>query len=780
MVYYLKQNVAILAQISQQVSSIAPQVAIPSAPPPPFSAFSPSSSDVRVNVFWFMSLVFGLFSALLAILVQQWVRDYMHVFQRYSDPLKSARLRQYLHEGSEGWGMPVVAEAVPALLHVSLFLFFVGLCDSVLNINTTVGVSTIIPVGVGGSFYVFTVIAPVIYPQSPYQNSFSGIIWYLAQKFRWRRYRDRGFDGELKSVSPNMAQGQMQLAMEETEGRKGRDKRAIRWLVDNLTEDAEMDSFVTAIPGSFNVEWGVDVWKGVSKVIDDENKKSGNGLIAGRDPSFSTGLPLVVRPSPTRTIRSPFSSVFRLVRTRAPSVPAIHPLPSLSVACPSHVCLQSFSAHIQGEGVMRDLSRRIAHLLETCKNHGLFATEELWRKRTRACIETTASLVCCADAELSWFGEIGNLLGEIGSVEKARESSSVGMDESFVMRWTCLSLIAIRPILEGDKTLHSYAGLAVKALKQFQNEKGTDDEQAEKNAQRIDETFEGAWAYQRQLYYALFRHGNPTVEQAHDILYDHEPQLSELERVKIEAERMRDADLWIDLLQDMVQGATHGIVRQLPGTDNSPSGHISFSQVFDLFIDPLKIQFIPLQRSLDGVCSLCPKFRGILERKEDDLGYQATLKALETFAKAPIWQNGLLRRQLWRLQDLRDGGGLGFTVELFFLALRQLLSNSVSRESHSALFVGTFRAITSDWPKYKRSLGTQKILLAMVAPFDGVVSRFDCPSHITDEFLVLLGNVLKGQTGSHIDHAVQEHSTNPTELGAKVMAVISQSQLSSS
>jgi hypothetical protein len=71
--------------------------------------------------------------------------------------------------------MPVVAEAVPGLLHVSLFLFFVGLCASMLNINTPVGVSTIIPVGVGGLLYVFMMIAPVIYPQSPYQNSFSGL-----------------------------------------------------------------------------------------------------------------------------------------------------------------------------------------------------------------------------------------------------------------------------------------------------------------------------------------------------------------------------------------------------------------------------------------------------------------------------------------------------------------------------------------------------------------------------------------------------------------------------
>ncbi|KAH9977431.1 hypothetical protein BJV74DRAFT_713270, partial [Russula compacta] len=138
--------------------------------------FSPTSSDVRVNAFWFMALVFSLFEAFLATLNQQWAWDCMHGFQRYSGPLKSARLRQYLHEGAEGWYMPVMAEAVPGLLHVSLFLFFVGLCDSVLNINTMVGVSTIVPIGISGLFYVFTTIAPVICPQSPYQNSLSGLI----------------------------------------------------------------------------------------------------------------------------------------------------------------------------------------------------------------------------------------------------------------------------------------------------------------------------------------------------------------------------------------------------------------------------------------------------------------------------------------------------------------------------------------------------------------------------------------------------------------------------
>ena len=116
-----------------------------------------------------------------------------------------------------------------------------------------------------------------------------------------------------------------------------------------------------------------------------------------------------------------------------------------------------------------------------------------------------------------------------------------------------------------------------------------------------------------------------------------------------------------------------------------------------------------------------------------------------------------MQRQLWRLRDLGDRGasGLGFTVELFFLSLGQLLSTSPSREYHSALCAGTFRAITSDWSRHKHSLGTQKLLL------DIAVSRreeFDrhYPVYIVEEYLLLLGNIFEGQTGPHIDRARQQ------------------------
>ncbi|KAH9009107.1 hypothetical protein EDB83DRAFT_2681126 [Lactarius deliciosus] len=143
----------------------------PSIPPPSY-VFDLYPSDVRVNVFWFMSLVFSV----SATLVQQWVRDYMHVLQRYSNPLKSARLRQYLYEGAEGWYMPVVAASVPGLVHVFLFLFSLGLGDLLLNINTTVGVTTVLPITICAFLYMFTVFAPVVKPQAPFRNPFSGLI----------------------------------------------------------------------------------------------------------------------------------------------------------------------------------------------------------------------------------------------------------------------------------------------------------------------------------------------------------------------------------------------------------------------------------------------------------------------------------------------------------------------------------------------------------------------------------------------------------------------------
>jgi hypothetical protein len=170
-----------------------------------------------------------------------------------------------------------------------------------------------------------------------------------------------------------------------------------------------------------------------------------------------------------------------------------------------------------------------------------------------------------------------------------------------------------------------------------------------------------------------------------------------------------------------------------------------------------------------------------------DFGASVMMEKGKSIEWVLSWQENLthlLQRQVWHLQDLRDGSGLGFTVELFLVAFKQLLSTSSSQDSHEALYIRTFRTITSNWSEYKHSLGTQKILLDAVASDRGIVDGLSFPAYITDELLVLLGNVLEGETGPHIEKAVEQLSKPDDrpeiqEFRAKALRVISRSRASS-
>jgi hypothetical protein len=92
--------------------------------------------------------------------------------------------------------------------------------------------------------------------------------------------------------------------------------------------------------------------------------------------------------------------------------------------------------------------------------------------------------------------------------------------------------------------------------------------------------------------------------------------------------------------------------------------------------------------------------------------------------------NSSPQRQLRHLQDLRDGSGLGLTVKLSFLTLLQLLSPSS--------------------PLDRNLISILDIAMSRPKEFDVHYSAY-----IVDEFLLLLGNIFKGQTGPHIDRVRQ-------------------------
>jgi hypothetical protein len=148
------------------------------------------------------------------------------------------------------------AEAVPRLIQLSLFLFFLGLGDSMIYSNKTVGTTTIVLICIFGAFYLYSASGQLRSPESPLQTLISRSIIFWMQNFQRHYFGDRSH--RRRTLTSNEAY-QENLVMEETKDRKARDVHAIQWLIDNTTVNAEVEPLVLAIPGTFNTEWGREV-----------------------------------------------------------------------------------------------------------------------------------------------------------------------------------------------------------------------------------------------------------------------------------------------------------------------------------------------------------------------------------------------------------------------------------------------------------------------------------------------------------------------------------------
>jgi Family of unknown function (DUF6535) len=103
--------------------------------------FKPTASAIRINVLLLLSLFLSLTCVVFAVAIQQRARGYMklapcpdkracmHV-DAISDAKKSQKSR--------------AIETTTTLLHISIFLFFVGLVEFLFHINKTIAFYTLI------------------------------------------------------------------------------------------------------------------------------------------------------------------------------------------------------------------------------------------------------------------------------------------------------------------------------------------------------------------------------------------------------------------------------------------------------------------------------------------------------------------------------------------------------------------------------------------------------------------------------------------------------------
>ncbi|KAN0140440.1 hypothetical protein V8E53_001649, partial [Lactarius tabidus] len=158
---------------------------LPTSPPP----FAPPNYAVWVNTLWFLSLVISITCALLATLLQQWARQYLKVTQPRYSPHKRARIRAFFAEGVDKFLLPWAVEALPAMLHLSLFLFFAGLAVFLWNVNLTIFKLVLSWVGLCTALYGCISFVPVFCHDSPYHTPLSLPAWHFIMGMRFLTFR---------------------------------------------------------------------------------------------------------------------------------------------------------------------------------------------------------------------------------------------------------------------------------------------------------------------------------------------------------------------------------------------------------------------------------------------------------------------------------------------------------------------------------------------------------------------------------------------------------------
>jgi len=124
-------------------------------------AFTPSPHDIRISVFWSLSLIFSLATVLVGIVSLQWLREY----QRTRDdiaPQLSFSLHSMHSEAIDRWYLPQIFTALPLLLQVGLIFFFIGVGDFLLQLHPAAAIPVIIAIGLTLLFLIITTILPTV------------------------------------------------------------------------------------------------------------------------------------------------------------------------------------------------------------------------------------------------------------------------------------------------------------------------------------------------------------------------------------------------------------------------------------------------------------------------------------------------------------------------------------------------------------------------------------------------------------------------------------------
>jgi hypothetical protein len=219
--------------------------------------------------------------------MQQWARGYLGYARHRGAPRKQARIRAYMFEGVDMFRMSQAVEAMPLLIHTSVFLFFAGLIEFLFTTNNAVARYTLGCVVFFASIYLILTLLPNWYLNCPYRTPLSQITYssfqLSAASLFWVADLIEGmFHGLLLEIwrwfhpgvgSPNRGPTKWRAVLEEKahtyykqlwhslrwrvvdsamKAPSSVDKGALYWTLTTLDENNEFEDFAARMPGFFD------------------------------------------------------------------------------------------------------------------------------------------------------------------------------------------------------------------------------------------------------------------------------------------------------------------------------------------------------------------------------------------------------------------------------------------------------------------------------------------------------------------------------------------------
>lgn len=151
---------------------------------------APNLSSIGINSLFFSSLVISLITALLAMLVKQWARQYRSGLGDGIIPWRLARRRHERYSGLEDSPLREMVAWLPILMHLSLLIFTIGLAWWMKYLHTIVAFVVVTAVaGISLVAYVIFALDSSIRINSPFK-------W--PPLYRRRRDQDKHGDSRIR------------------------------------------------------------------------------------------------------------------------------------------------------------------------------------------------------------------------------------------------------------------------------------------------------------------------------------------------------------------------------------------------------------------------------------------------------------------------------------------------------------------------------------------------------------------------------------------------------